>query len=448
MPNSSLEFNWLMWFDAIVWLTGRNGAIAAAHCARFGVRCAEFSLAYAPFNEGTYWTNACGPAWPEPRCALRGRGERRERAHEGLGRTVVSAQPEAEPAACVEQMPGAVAQLLHHRRYASALDAAADGCIGPEQSARGHQAQDVNRHRAELAHDVVRIELARPQPSEIEVGLELGVELLVCAVVGIGGGDVLGLEGGGQARRPALQRELGHKQRLAPLVDGPLDEAQYPANSPHDGRNLHRLLPGGQALARAWRLPARGRVGIEQLGQRRHIGAARVPLDEEVHLRFAREVAPPDAQHHAHGVEAPVQPRQDRRFLFRSMARRAQALGQRDHALEVEVGLAGGVLQARAQRQFQAKPVRAKVGRQRAVAIDTGIGAAHAFLGRATVVHREGIHVQRQPAAGLHTVVRAPRAKRGIDQRRDEVEHLGYARIHALAQLRAGRQQRHALACL
>ena len=90
------------------------------------------------------------------------------------------------------------------------------------------------------------------------------------------------------------------------------------------------------------------------------------------------------------------------------------ALGQRDHPLEVAAGLPGRVLHARAQRQPQAKSVGAQVGRQRAVAVHAraghergpySCGAPSPVLGGAAVVHREGVQVQRQPAARQHAVV-------------------------------------------
>jgi len=99
------------------------------------------------------------------------------------------------------------------------------------------------------------------------------------------------------------------------------------------------------------------------------------------------------------------------------------------------------VLHARAQRQLQAQAVRAQVRRQRAVAVHAGVGAAHALLGGAAVVHGEGIDVQRQPAARQHTVVRACAAEQRLDQGRQEVEQLLGACIHALAQRHTGGQQ-------
>jgi len=85
--------------------------------------------------------------------------------------------------------------------------------------------------------------------------------------------------------------------------------------------------------------------------------------------------------------------------------------------------------------------LRAQVRRQRAVAVHAGVGAAHAFLGGTAVVHRERVDVQRQPAAGQHAVVRACAGQQRLDQRRKEVEQFGRARVQALAQRRARRQQ-------
>ena len=109
------------------------------------------------------------------------------------------------------------------------------------------------------------------------------------------------------------------------------------------------------------------------------------------HLRHAGAPGCLDHAHQARGVEARVEPRENRRLGFG----RAQLLGHRNDALEVEIGFAGRVLHARAQRQLQAKAVAARIGRQRAVAVHARTGhergpypgsAAHTFFDRAAVV--------------------------------------------------------------
>ena len=158
----------------------------------------------------------------------------------------------------------------------------------------------------------------------------------------------------------------------------------------------------------------------------------------------ARAVARLNATHDLGRVKARVQPRQDR--CLRPGC--AQTLGHGDDALEIEVRLQRRMLHARAQRQFQAKAVGAQVRRQRAIAVHASIGPTHAFLGSTAVVHRKGIHVQRQPAAGQQAVLRPLAAQQRLDHRRYEVEHLRGLGVHALAQRRAGRQQSNAQSLL
>ena len=110
---------------------------------------------------------------------------------EGLGRTVIRAQPEHQPAARLDEPASAVDQLLDDRLQASALGGVAHRRILAQQPALAHQVQDVHRQCRQLAHQVVGVELARGQPLQIEVGLELAVELLVRAMVGVQIDDVL-----------------------------------------------------------------------------------------------------------------------------------------------------------------------------------------------------------------------------------------------------------------
>ena len=85
--------------------------------------------------------------------------------------------------------------------------------------------------------------------------------------------------------------------------------------------------------------------------------------------------------------------------------------------------------------------MRTQVGRQRAVAVHPGVGAPNALLGRAPVVHRKGVHVQRQPAAGQYAVVRPLAAQQRLDHPGHMLEHRAGLGVHALAQRRARRQQ-------
>ena len=86
------------------------------------------------------------------------------------------------------------------------------------------------------------------------------------AVVGIQRDHVLGAEPSRQARRPSFQCQLGHEQRLASFVDGPLDEAQHATHGPQAAIDDDGLLLQGDALARARALPARGGIAAQPCG--------------------------------------------------------------------------------------------------------------------------------------------------------------------------------------
>ena len=121
----------------------------------------------------------------------------------------------------------------------------------------------------------------------------------------------------------------GLDQRLALGIDGALDQAQHAAQWAIDTFDAQHLFPQRYAFARARILPTRGGVGVEPLEQRCHVGGARVPLDQPVHLGKAGAVICFDLTHQVCRVKARVQPREDRRLG----AGRAQALGHRDHPL-------------------------------------------------------------------------------------------------------------------
>jgi hypothetical protein len=197
----------------------------------------------------------------------------------------------------LDKPAGAVDEFPHH-----GLDAPPPGLVShwrvrPVQNGLAHQAQDSHGQRSEFAHEVVGVELARGQPLEAHVGLELRVELLEPAVVGVQRDERLGREVFvHQARRPALEGELRLDQMLAPRVDGALHEPQHAAHRPLDAFDVHGLLAHGHALARQ---PA-------------------------VVVRVQRTRQPGR-------IEARVQPRQDRR----PGSCRTRALRHRQHAVDV-----------------------------------------------------------------------------------------------------------------
>ena len=137
-------------------------------------------------------------------------------------------------------------------------------------------------------------------------------------------------------------------------------------------------------------------------------------------------------------IKARVGPKQQGGCGLATDARSRQLGRQGQHALDVVFGLTGRVLCARAQGQLQAKALRAQVGRQWTVAVDPRIRATHMLFGGATVVHGEGVDVQRHIAAGQHTEVHRLAADfhaqhGGVDVI-DQVKPRGRVRVHALAQ--------------
>lgn len=142
------------------------------------------------------------------------------------------------------------------------LAACRTGASGPSSPLWPIRAQDVYRQRRKSAHQRVRIELARGQPREVQVGLELGVELLVRAVVCVQGDDLPGIESARQRGRPAVEFVLGQYQVLAARADRALDEPQHPAHRTLYIGKLNSLLPDDHPLALARVLPV-GTVGVE-----------------------------------------------------------------------------------------------------------------------------------------------------------------------------------------
>ena len=137
--------------------------------------------------------------------------------------TVVGTESEDHLPAALDKPPGPIDQILHHRLQAGALGRVAYRRIGPEQSALAHQAQDVHRERRRLAHQSIGAEFARGQPAQIQVGLELGVELFVGAMIGVQIDDRLPIQALRHAGRPAIELVVGHDQVLAAGADGALD---------------------------------------------------------------------------------------------------------------------------------------------------------------------------------------------------------------------------------
>jgi len=314
------------------------------------------------------------------------------------------------------------------------------------QRALTDQPQQIHSHRAQCAHQVVGVELARGQAHQIHVGLELRVELLVRAVSGVQIDDLLRAEGLGigQGGAPALQHILRPQHLLASLVDGALGQAVDPPGRDYvlGVFKLNRIAPKALALALAQGAPERVRVSHPGFGNRLHRRLARVPLDDEGHSPLELLRLNVNRPHQPGRVKARVSAKQQGGTTSIGCAR-ADARSQRQHALDVVFGLAGRVLGARAQSQLQAKALCAQVGRQRAEAIDPGVGAAHVLFGGAAVGNSESIHVQRQLAAGQQTEVDGfagvVHAQHGGIDALGQLEPVAGVGIEALAQGKRGR---------
>ena len=204
------------------------------------------------------------------------------------------------------------------------------------------------------------------------------------AVIGVQIDDLLRADAAGQRRRPAVKFVLRHDQLLAPGADGALHEPQHTAHGSLDALHEHRLLSQRHALACMGMRPHHGTLaaGARELAcikPRGHLGpvrAARLLLDEEVHLHLSRLVQRLHARHQRGRVEARVQPRKQRRLRPRC----TQPLRHLDPAAQLGLGVLGRVLRAGTPRQLQRPAVRSNVRRRRAVAVHTCTGAALALL--------------------------------------------------------------------
>lgn len=89
---------------------------------------------------------------------------------------IIDPQAQDELASMLNEACSFVDHFLQHRLDAPALGRVTYGRILAGQTTLADQTQDVHRQRSQLAHQVVRVELARGQPSEIQVAFELACE--------------------------------------------------------------------------------------------------------------------------------------------------------------------------------------------------------------------------------------------------------------------------------
>lgn len=86
------------------------------------------------------------------RASIAGREQLAVEPRERLGRPVIGAQPQDQPAPALDEPARPVDQLLHHRLDPPALGRMAHRGVWPQQAALAHQAQDVHRQCCKLAH--------------------------------------------------------------------------------------------------------------------------------------------------------------------------------------------------------------------------------------------------------------------------------------------------------
>ena len=188
---------------------------------------------------------------------------------EAFGRPVVGLKSQDQLGSRADESPSSIDQRLHHRLQALAFGCMSYRRVRPEQTALADQAQDVHRNRRGLAHQVVGVELARRQSGQVQYGLELGVKLLMRAVVSVQRHDVGAIElVSRQARRPAGELDLRGDRNLTSGVDSALNEPQHAPHRPSDAGHWHQLFPHRQALALSRLIPPGAGVAGQVCSQR------------------------------------------------------------------------------------------------------------------------------------------------------------------------------------
>ena len=327
-------------------------------------------------------------------------------------------------------------QLLHHRLDAPALGCVAHWRVGLCQCVLPNQAQQIHRHRGELANQIVGVKLSARQALQIHIGLELRVKLLMRGVITVQLNHLGRTERLGQRRRPALQGVLRQQQCVAMLVGAALSQAVNPAHRAGlaaDAVQRQRFLPQAFALTGALAHPLRSRIRRPLCRNGLHRRSARVPLDDEGDLAIKSARLCGDFLHQLQRTKARVRTHQQRRGH--------QAGGHRQGALKVVLALSGRVLHTRAQGQPQAVAQAPQVHRKRAVTINASVSATDQLFLGAAVVHRKGIEIHRGVAASQDSKVDGlpvdAAAKQRLIHLRGELKPRCRVRVHALAQGRA-----------
>jgi hypothetical protein len=368
----------------------------------------------------------CRPSNHPGRLGRLGRGgELRLQAHQRVCDAVVGNQPQHHLEPLLDHSAGAVPQLLQHGPDAPPLCRVPNRRKQPEHAALPDLPQDVHYQRRQAAHQRIGVELARGRSRDF-----------VRAAVGVQRHYRCRIDAARQRRSPAIEFVVGHDQVLSARTGGARHQTQHAGYPSLHAGFFDILLPQGLALAPVRTLPKH--VGCAALPDEPcRAGAARVPLDEPDQLRRSRRVHRLQRGHQRHRIKHRVQPRQH----TLPGAGRAQPLRLGLDAPRVLFGSLGRLLCAWAQRLPQEQPSAAQLGRQRAGAGYTGVGALHAFLDRASVVHDGGVDVQREPCAAQHPVLRRMGVQPPLNHRQLTFRQRGRYAVHSLARRWAGKQQ-------
>jgi hypothetical protein len=368
----------------------------------------------------------CQPSDHPGRLGRLGRGgELGVQAHQRVCGAVVRNQPQNHLGPLIDHPAGAVPQLLQHGLDAPPLRLVPNRLMQPEHAALPDLPQDVHSQRRQAAHQRIGVELARGRSRDF-----------VRAAVGVQRHYRCRIDAARQRRRPAIEFVVWHDQVLSASTGGARHQTQHGGHPALQAGFFDILLPQGLALAPVGALPRR--VGGAALPDEPcRAGAARVPFDEPDQLRRTRRVHRLQRGHQRHRIKHRVQPRQH----TLPGAGRAQPLRLGLDTARVLFGTLGRLLCVWAQRLSQEQPAAAQLGRQRAGAGYTGVGALHAFLDRASVVHDGGVDVQRQPCAAQHPVLRRMGVQPPLNHRQQTFRQRGRYAVHSLARRWAGKQQ-------
>lgn len=127
-------------------------------------------------------------------------------------------------------MYAAIHELLQYRAEAPTLGRVANRRQLAEQAQLSQQTQAVVRQHAQMQDGIVGVEFARRQAFQVQVGLELGMELFLLAVIAVES-DHLGFRIH-QAGPPVFQFDVRQQQQLSVLVDRALDQTGNQAKVP------------------------------------------------------------------------------------------------------------------------------------------------------------------------------------------------------------------------